>query len=78
MKTLVCLVLVCFLSGMAYASRENEKKSPTVYNTSIKKSEREMNAQVKNFQSHRLYSSYINSHRSKALKKQQAKNTGGL
>jgi hypothetical protein len=72
MKKPVCLILMCLVSVMAFAFG-NHGRSPVLDNTSIRRSERDMNRQTKNFQTQRRYSSVVNSRQNKALKKQRAK-----
>ncbi len=75
MKKPVLFLLICLFSGMLYAF-SGDKKSPAVSNSSIKKSERGMDKQTKDFQTKRRYSSLINSHYAKAQRKQQPKAQG--
>jgi hypothetical protein len=78
MKKPVCLLFVCLMYGMIFAFSGGTKGSPAMNNPSIKKSEKDMNKQVGNFQSHHRYSSLVNNHAAKTLKKQQAKTGKGL
>jgi len=73
MKKLVFLLVIWVVCGIDYAFAGNPKTSPTVDNTSIRKSEKAEGKQLKDFQNHPRYSSVVNSHRAKALRKQQAK-----
>lgn len=75
MKKPVFLLIVFLVSGMGCAFAGNPKTNPTVDNTSIRKSEKAEGRQIKEFQNHSRYSSIVYSHRGKALRKQQAKQT---
>ncbi|HTB31400.1 MAG TPA: hypothetical protein VK808_05195 [Bacteroidia bacterium] len=77
MKKPVCLILICLVSAVSYAFGSHGR-SPVLDNTSIRRSERAMNAQTRSFQTHRRYSSEVNSHRAKALRKEHAKDGQGL
>ena len=72
MKKPVSLILICLVSASAFAFG-NHGRSPILDNTSIRRSEKSMNSQMNTFQNHRRYSSQVNSHRSRALRKQQGK-----
>lgn len=75
MKKTVCLFLICTSSAMAYAFPVNPKKNPIVDNSSIRRSKKEESKQQKEFDSPK-YSSLVNSHRAKAMRKQRGKQTG--
>lgn len=75
MKRLMFLLVICMMSGITYAG--NVKKSPTVDNSSIRRSERLSNKQTRQFANNRHFSSVTHNHRAKALKKQQAKSSNG-
>ena len=76
MKKSVFLLIVFLVSGIGYAFAGNPKTSPSVDNTSIRKSEKVEGRQIKDFQNHTRYSFIVNSHKAKALRKQQAKQAG--
>jgi hypothetical protein len=73
MKTVVCLLLICFFSETALAQTTLNKLPPTQDNSSIKKSERAQNKQTKEFQVRKSYPS-MKGHGANKSKKQTAKN----
>ncbi len=74
MKKLLCLSLICLLSGMIYAFPGNGKKANgALDNSSIKKSEKEQDKQTKKFQNQRRYSGQVNSHSPRQRKRNAAK-----
>ncbi len=75
MKKPVCLLLICFLAEMASAQMKGGRvtASPTINNTSIRRSEKAEGRQISNFQSHRRYSAVVNSHYNKQFKRNRDK-----
>jgi hypothetical protein len=70
MKKLLCLLLVCLVSGITYA--QNDKRANgSVDNPSIKKSRKEEDKRTKEFDNHKRYSSVVNGHKVKTQKTQQ-------
>lgn len=77
MKKPVCILMICFLSGMVSAqTTKGGKVSPTLDNPSIRKSERAENRQLKSFQNHKRYSAVVNNPAAKAAKRSQKAGKG--
>jgi len=62
MKKLACLLLVCSVCGATFAIQSKNKVSPSVDNTSITKSKKAENHQIKEFQSDRHFGKIVKGH----------------
>jgi hypothetical protein len=73
MKKPVCIFLICLVSGIVSAQQRGGRVNSTLDNSSIRRSEKAENKQLKTFQTHRRYSSVVNNPAAKAAKKKDAK-----
>jgi len=73
MKKPVCILLICLVSGITYAQTTAKPGSPSVDNTSIRKSKKAQDKQTKEFETQKRYSSVVKGPKPKGQKKQQAK-----
>lgn len=74
MKKPVFIFLICLITGMVSAQKGGRiTSSPTLNNTSIRRSEKAENRQLKSFQNTRRYSGVVNSHASKQLRRNRSK-----
>jgi hypothetical protein len=73
MKKLMCLLLICLISGMTFAQSTAKPGSPSVDNPSIRKSKKAQEKQTKEFTGQKRYSNVVKGPKPKGQKQQQAK-----